>query len=132
MAETILIGVDGSVTLPSGHAAKIKLWNGDFQHEIVDVTNFTSGGYRERRGGLKGMTGSAMGYPSFDAASTAPGATSVASAGSSITLTAKTGCTYSFTAVISNIRFGVDVEGNQTITFDFVSSGTITEAWDVT
>jgi hypothetical protein len=132
MPSTVAIGTDGNVTLPSGHAAKLMSWAADFSQAAIETTNYADSGWRTFRGGLKGASGAAVGFPFFDVASSTPGFQVIASGGGSLTLTAATGCTYTGTAIITNIRHDTDLQGNARITFEFQFTGAITETWDVT
>ena len=69
-----------------------------------------------------------------NAASTTPAADFTATndqTGVAFVLTAKTNCTYTGTAILSNVDIGVDVNGANTIRFSFVSTGAVTESWAI-
>jgi hypothetical protein len=134
MAETVIIGTNGNVTLPTDFSAALNQWYLTLEQTPVETTNYGDSGNRTYRGGLRGGAGSATGFPSFDAAASAPGWDKIADgtygAPAAITLTAATGCTYTGNVIVSGIAFGHDLQGNATITFNFVFSGAITETWD--
>jgi hypothetical protein len=128
----VTIGTDGSVTLPTGHNAKLHAWAADFAQTPVETTNYGDSGWRTFRGGLKGGSGAAVAWPFHNEVTSTPGFAAISSTGGSLTLTAATGCTYTGTAIISNIRHDTDIQGNARMTFEFVFTGVITETWDQT
>ena len=138
MAKQYLTGYDGYFTFgaPTAQYSEIRAWSGDFSRVVSDVTDFGATG-RRRRLGIFDVTGSANGVMSYDAASTAPGinATDWSRDGMTLTLgvlTATTVCSYTVTAVFSNIAISSDKTGDASITFNFMNSGGTlpTETWD--
>lgn len=135
MAATPISGTTGSVTLPSGHNARIRAWSGTLSQSINDATGFSQARWATNLGGIASLSGSASGYLEFDAATTTPGLVTTAQptmavAGASMVLQAGTGCSITFTGVISSISLGQSVDGVGTVAFSFVSSGALTETWD--
>jgi predicted secreted protein len=131
MPAQFLTGINGGVTLPSGHTAKLRAWSLSVNNEIHDVTNFEStGDWHECIAGLKSWSGVASGFVQDDAAALDPNADAPASG--SITLTVRTGSTYAGNCIVSNIAIGQAVDGVCSIAFAFVGNGALTETWDVT
>lgn len=141
MAAKIVSGAKGGVTFPTGsgeagQSLAINEWTATVEREIFDTTNFDgSDNWRTKLGGMAHLTGSATGF--FDADATVAGAINKISAFStqddaadaSITLTAYTSKTFTFTGIVSNITFGVVKTGGPvSISFNFESSGAVTEA----
>jgi len=137
MAATPISGVTGSVTLPTGHSGRIRAWSATLSQSVNDATGFSQARWAVNLGGIASLSGSASGYLEYDAASTAP-ALAISTnpgptvLGASMNLVAGTGCSFSFTGVISSISVGQSVDGVGTVAFSFVSSGAVTETWDVT
>lgn len=131
MAATIQ-GINGNVTV-ANFIAKLDAWSADLSFGLVDTSGFDDQGYRTREPLLCGMSGAATGTcvmdsPPFDnAVLQAPMVPATLTA--AIVLTATTGCTYSFNAVISRVSLTRPYDGKMTVTFNFVSDGRITEAW---
>lgn len=136
MAKTAISGVTGSVTLPSGHNLRVRAWSGQQSQQVNDITGFAQAPWAANLGGLNSFRGSASGYLEFDAATTSPGlggtatSTTVSKTGGAFTLQAGTGCTLTFTGIISNISVGQSVDGVGTGMIDFVADGAVTSSWD--
>ncbi len=132
MAIGPLIGTGGAfLTASPVHNGRIRAWSATADHEVNDVTGFAQQPWRNRIGGLKSLSGAASGYLEKDASSSAPNLTGIASTGATtFTLTAATGCTLTFAGVISQISYGQTVDGVGTVSFNFVSTSTVTETWD--
>jgi hypothetical protein len=137
MAATPISGVTGSVTLPTGHNARIRAWSATLSQSVNDATGFSQARWATNLGGIASLSGSASGYLEFDATTTTPGivdtgapAMDVTTAAGSMILVAGTGCSLTFSGIISSISLGQSVDGVGTVAFSFVSSGAITETWD--
>jgi predicted secreted protein len=133
MAEKAIAGTSGNFSI-GGHKARIAAWSASFVQDVNDASGFASAGWRENLGGMKVMRGEASGYLTYDAASTAPVATITEAndvTGQAFTLTCVTGCTYGGTAIVSNVVVGHSISGNASVSFSFVSTGAVTETWDV-
>ena len=87
------------------------------------------------------MTGSAAGTAEFDDSDTKPlpadladgsamAAGDLNNAKAVMTLTATTGCTYSFTAVVTRVSMSRPADGKMDVSLDFESTGPITQTWD--
>lgn len=138
MAETRIIGNDGSVTFFTNHNAILNSFSLTIAQVVSDVTGFGDT-WRQKRGGVKDGRGSAAGFMSYDAADTGPGiADDSASSGdgpisgdaASITLIPVTGCSWTGDAIISDVTVNSSKTGDATISFNFEFSNTITETWD--
>jgi hypothetical protein len=130
MAQSVICGTSGNATIAS-RGARLAAWTINLNHELNDATGFGGSGWRQNKTSLKSASGSASGFLTKGTSSDTPNFTALSSCseGEAITLTADTGCTYTFTGNISNIAIGTSVAGLATVTFDFVSNGTVTEAW---
>jgi predicted secreted protein len=132
MPAQFLTGINGAVTLPSGHAAKLRAWSLSVNQEIHDVTNFEStGDWHECIAGLKSWSGVASGFVQDDFASLDPNADAPASGEISLFVKSTTS-KYVGNCIISNIAIGQAVDGVASIAFAFVGNGALTETWDVT
>lgn len=132
MAQRALAGINGGVTLPTGHTAKLRAWSLVVNQEVSDCSGFSStSDWREALAGMKSWSGVASGYCEFDAASMAPNADAPVASGS-ITLTAESGCTYAGTVIVTSISVSQSIDGVASIAFSFVGSGALTETWDET
>ena len=139
MAAKTIQGVGGNITMPTGFNSKYNRWQATANFSVVDTTGFSDSGYRTRALTIADISGSATGTALFDDASTSPIAAAVLaatfaplSAQGSITLTHTTGCTHSFTGVISSVGFDRPIDGKEDTAHTFESSGAITQTWDET
>lgn len=140
MPLSTIQGVGGGVTFVTGFYAKFTAWTANITNETVETTGFSdAGNSTNESGGPIKLEGTAVGVAQFDATTTALlpsgalGATPTFSSWKgTMTLTATTGCTYAFTAVISGMATGRQYNGRMEVTYSFVSSGAITQTWDET
>lgn len=133
MAIATAFGSDGDVTFISGHHANFMRWAYGVSQGIVDETGYDSGGWAENKGtGICRAGWSAMGYPQFNASSTNPGFGSISAAGGSITFQVATGCTIAFTGIVGSANIASDLEGQATMAYSGVQTGTPTVTWDQT
>lgn len=115
-------GYDGAVS-GNGISGTLNTWSATISRVASDVTGFSNSG-RNRILGLYDMTGSAGGVINdvksgfvntttnlFDCFATAEGST--------VTLTAKTGCAIAAKCVVDNLAMSVSKGGDATITFNF-------------
>lgn len=137
MSATKLIGFSGSFATGNYPASpanttwggNIRAWSATAPMDTIETTGF-SDSFPTYRGGMVGMSGSASGTLLRGAAGTAPSAFDARRRdGLTLTLTADTGCTYSGTALLTDIEYGVEKRGEASVTFRFVFTGTITETW---
>lgn len=139
MPITTIEGLGGSVTTITGFNGSINAWSMTVDITIVETSGFTDKGYRVKAPTCVSATGSFTATGQFDAASTTPiaaaGLTTTAGLSSyfgTLTLQAKTGCTYAMSAVISQVSMNRAFDGKLELTFNFESSGRITQTWDQT
>jgi len=139
MAKKTIQGLSGSGSA-AGFNLKVSAWSANYVMENVDTTGFEDGGYRTFEPTISTMTGSLSGTAVFDAASTnlipaglLDGAVMTGDdldlAKVAVVLTAKTGCTYSGTVVVSGVSLNRAVDGKGEVNLDFVFTGPITQAW---
>jgi hypothetical protein len=128
------IGITGDVVLPSGFNLAVRRGSLNISITPVDITNTGSAGWNEMLGGVKGCSGSAVGYPKYgSSSSTAPGLATLPSGSTVYVPAAMTykvvgaTTTYTFSAIITSIAHGFDYKGEANVTFSFVSSGAVTE-----
>lgn len=147
MPTTDLNGYDGSISLTTNHNARIKTFNARVTRAVSDTTDYSATGMR-RLLGIFDVQGSAGGTLYNDGTNTAPfptgtNATSTSSwsrSGVNILLgfagksTSSTAAQMSITAVVANVGFNSDVNGDAGVTFDFQNSGGTypTLTWDET
>tara|TARA_R100001463_G_scaffold9580_9_gene28824 strand:- start:892 stop:1287 length:396 start_codon:yes stop_codon:yes gene_type:complete len=127
-----ILGSEGLCVLPSGHDALFQTWSCTFSNVVNDITSFGNTGV-VRRLGISDAQGSAGGFlqdgsadPGVLTAENAVGAT-----GSAMTLTAQDGNTFAFSAVIDQISVSSAVNGDASVTFNFLmaDSDGVTQTW---
>jgi len=131
-------GTGGSVSGNTGFQGKINAWSATIDSGVADDTGFSDAEFTAACATGFTMTGSFSGNIQYDDSATAPTPTGFTLADyelASLVLTAETGCTYTMAAVITSAN--VNVTGAQgraaaNGTWNFQSSGSITEAWDET
>ena len=132
MALVTIQGDGGSVTV-ANFTGKLQAWSASMSFGLVDTSGFDDDGYRTREPLLCGMSGSATGTiitetaPFSDAVLQTPAVPATLTA--SVVLTATSGCTYTFQAVLSRCSIVRPYDGKGTVTFNFQSTGRITQAW---
>ena len=114
--------------------AKLDMWSADLDTGVVQTTGFGDLGYRTHEGTIGRLSGSASGMAKTEFAPVpvlALGASFLpASCKGTITLTATTGHTYSFDAIVSNVSISRPEDGKCTVSFNFRSDGPVTQsAW---
>lgn len=143
MAITTIEGLGGTVSFPTGFNGKLSAWSATFTVETTETTGFADGGYRVLEPVKQYIDGSASGTAQYDGASAAPVPASLmdgsglalgdwSSVKGTVTLTATTGCTWAFSAVITSVAINRAADGKADITFNFQSRGPITQTWDET
>lgn len=133
---TVIHGILGSVTMPSGFSIKTDSWYLTLEQAAVETTGYADNGDRTYRGGLRGGSGSFSGFLEEGSGATAPGWGTIAAgsnqSATSMVLIASTGGSdskYTFSAIITSLKVDHNVQGQVRVTADFVASGAITEAW---
>jgi len=128
-----LSGVNGNITFANALGGNIKSWTANFTRASVDISAF-GGATRNRAVGLIDVTGSMTG--TLDSATSPTVAFSGNTAAASITLTADSGNTIVFPAIIDSFTVGVAVDGEATFSANYgiASSatsfaGAVTASW---
>lgn len=130
-------GYDGFFSATNNHNGSINVWQATMSRVVSDVTGFADTG-RRRIAGTWDCQGSASGSPTYEASSTGPGVntTDWSRTGMAMTLgvVGSTVCYYTVTAVMSQIAFNVNKNGDSGMTFNFENSGGAlpAETWDET
>jgi hypothetical protein len=143
MAVKTIHGIGGGVTLPTGLHLKVDGWSATYSNPSVDDTGFSDGGFLSRSSaGSVSMDGTFTGTGEFDASAKAPIPDAAADGSAmalhdldtafkaTLVLTATTGCTFTFTALVTSIAFDRPNVGKLSITVTFESAGPITQVWD--
>ncbi len=136
MAATAIAGISGAFAY-TGHVARIMQWELTTVQDVNDCSGFGSPtNWRENLAGMKGWRVRASGYLTASAASTAPAAdfsaTGDSTVGITVTLTVKTGNTYTGTAFPASFVTGTGINGNATFSAELVGTAALTEAWSTT
>ena len=136
---TYLTGNDGSVTWPQtwGGQTKLSSWSASFSRTVSDLTGFGDTGKR-RQLGILDITGSCGGYMARNHADAEPGADLIDGDdldGQQLVLissSVSTACSFTFTAVLSQMQINIDKMGEAAVSFNFeISNGVLpTVAWD--
>lgn len=138
MANTPITGPGGNVSTVTGFYAKFTNWSMTINNPAVDITGFADNGVQANAsGGPIGATGTITGVQvQGDASSTPAPATATGSSptfsswSGTLTLTSYTGCTYAFTAVITQVGpLTRGYSGRAEASYSFVSTGAITQTW---
>ncbi len=128
MAQVIHTGLNGSA---SGVPGKIFTWMGVRSHEDLDETGFGDI-ERVRTTGLGDFVGRILAYVTSGSAADTFDTLSNTPLVPGLVLTSKTGCTFTFDAIISDIDFQeVDINGRraQVCSFTFKKTGALAIAW---
>lgn len=132
-------GPGGNVTLFTGLTGHISAWSATVEMEDVETTGFAEVGNRTFDATTIMISGAAVGTGQNGSGtttllpSTATGATPAMSAWKgTITLTAATGCTFSFPALIKAVALNRPQNGKLDIAYTFKSDGAITQTWNIT
>lgn len=132
-------GLNGAVALPTGFYCKFNTWSATVAITVVDTSGFTDNGWKTVAPVQVSLSGSAAGTGIFNVASASPinstvmGSTAgLSSASGSFTLTATTGCTLGFSGTVTQVGFSRPVAGKLDVTYNFESSGQVTQTWDET
>lgn len=143
MAKKNIAGVGGGFTTITGFNGKISSWSATYTIDTEEVTGFDSGGFRQYEPVAVSISGSATGTAQYDDTSATPLVAALAdgsvlavgdleNAKGTLTLTAITGCTWAFSAIITSVALDRPATGKATVTFNFVSNGPVTQTWDET
>jgi hypothetical protein len=128
MAQVVHTGLMGNAT---GVPGRIFAWTMNRIFEVLESTGFGST-ERDREQGLGDAVGEIMSYVTSGAAGDTY-ATALVQGVRAFVLTSNTGCTFTFSGLLSNVGFeSVDIgEGRraQVSRFAFVKKGAFTIAW---
>lgn len=134
----IVGGTTGAVTA-SGFNTDLDAWSGRFGAEDTVAYRTFASKFKKKKNVGYGGSGTFRGTIQFDAAGTTPmptvtgGVVDVDSfEGVSFTLTAETGCTYTFTGNITIISLSRQATDRMTGEFGFDVDGEYSQTWDVT
>lgn len=137
MADDIVSGTTGDVTA-SGFNCDLDGWSGNLQADKTSYRTFASP-WKKQKNVAYALSGQFTGTIQYNAASTKPIPTltggvvsTVAFEGVSFTLTAHTGCTYTFTGNVAGINVNRTATDRMTGTFAFDSDGPVSVTWDET
>jgi len=130
LGDATLIGTGATTAFD----AKLDMWSAALDTGVVQTTGFGDAGYRTHEPTIGRMSGSASGMLITEFAPVpvlALGATfDPTKCKGSVVLTATTGHTYTFNALISNVRITRPNDGKPSVSFDFRSDGPVTQsAW---
>jgi hypothetical protein len=114
-------GVNGNIAISGAIGGIIKSWTANFTRATTDITGFTNA-TRNRAIGIIDVTGSMTG--SLDNSLTPTLAFSGNTSAASLTLTAETGNTLVFNAIIDSFTVGVAVDGEATFSANFAIAST--------
>ena len=114
-------GVNGNIAITGAIGGIIKSWTANFTRATTDITGFTNA-TRNRAIGIIDVTGSMTG--SLDNGTSPTVAFSGNTAAADITLTAETGNTLVFKAIIDSFTVGVAVDGEATFSANFAIAST--------
>lgn len=133
---TYLTGNDGNCkfgTSTTNHNAAFNVWNASFSRNVSDISAFGDSA-RRRRLGVADVSGSAGGFLIHDDPGPGVNTTDWSTDGVDMTLTAASGCTFAFGAIVSEIAISNAKTGDAAVSFNFqLSSGAApTETWDET
>jgi len=116
-------GVNGNITFSGALGGNIKSWTANFTRASVDISAF-GGATRNRAVGLIDLTGSMTG--SLDNTTSPTVAFTGNTVAANITLTAETGNTLVFPAIIDSFTVGVAVDGEATFSANYAIASTAT------
>ena len=116
-------GVNGNITFGSAIGGIIKSWTANFTRATTDITGFGNT-TRNRAVGIIDVTGSMTG--SMDSALAPTLAFSGNTAAAAITLTAESGNTLVFNAIIDSFAIGLAVDGEATFSANYAIASTAT------
>jgi len=123
-------GLNGNIAISGAIGGIIKSWTANFTRATTDITGFTNA-TRNRAIGIIDVTGSMTG--SLDSATSPTVAFTGNTAAADITLTAETGNTLVFKAIIDSFTVGVAVDGEATFSANYaIASTAATFAAEVT
>ena len=131
MANTAIVGLTGSISMPglaNQLISQVSILTGA---ELLDVSSYGGPGWRQRVCGIKDLSGSAVGFLSEGASGTNPFTAPTTSG--TMTIVFQSGCQISFNAVIGNIQIVGQYQGLNITTFNWSYDDTVapTVSWIV-
>ena len=114
-------GIEGNVAMAGSIGGVIKSWTANFTRASTDITGFGNA-TRNRAAGIHDVTGSMTG--TVDSTLKPTLGFSVGTTPIQITLTAQTGNTVEFYALIDSVSVGVAVDGEATFSANFAIAST--------
>ena len=134
MSVADISGPGGGVTQPTGCTGHISAWSATVEMEDVETTGFAEVGNRTFDATTVMISGAYVGTGQSGQSALLPatglGSTPAMSAWqASMTLTAASGCTLAFTALIKAVALNRPQNGKLDIAYTFKSSGAITQTW---
>lgn len=123
MANTVIVGLTGSISLPglpNQLISQVSILTGG---ELLDTSSYSGSGWRTRVVGIRDLSGSAVGYLSEGASGTNP-FTAPTTTGT-MTIVFQSGCQISFQAVIGNIQLVGNYTGLNIVTFNWAYNDTV-------
>tara|TARA_R100001082_G_scaffold29614_1_gene14857 strand:- start:574 stop:978 length:405 start_codon:yes stop_codon:yes gene_type:complete len=132
----VITGSEGVCSLTADHFALFNTWSATFSRVVSDITPFGSAGV-QRTLGIQDVQGSAGGFmETGNATGKNPGVGTALNAATptvaDITLTASAGNHWAFGAIIDQISVSSTVNGDATVSFNFLMSDAdaVVETWD--
>ncbi len=128
MAQAIITGLTGSVTLPQDqdgnglnqYIASLTISTGS---ELLDISHYAGAGWRTRAAGLKDLSGQCVAFMTKGTTGTNPFNldTDVVGGSQNATMTVSfdTGCYIAFKAIIGNVQVVGEYQGLNIITFNY-------------
>lgn len=125
-----MAGNSGSVYIGANKVAEIGTWKLDVDSDLIDVTSFDSGGWKESIQGLKSWSGSLEGNWNMSDTNGQKALQDALLGGTTVSLELRVNGTnkYSGTAFIGKMSVEAPVDGKSTVSFDFTGSGALTYA----
>ena len=126
-------GPGGGATMPTGFTIHSSGWSATLNFTAVETTGFAEVGNRTFDATAVNLVGSLVGTGQTSNTLN-PGASlgstpAFSNQKGTITLMATTGCTWSFTGLITSTGLGRVHDGTLEVGYNFVSSGPITQTW---
>lgn len=134
MAGTTIQGTDGGSTFPAGYNAKFQSWRATIEGRVYNTTGFGDKGWITGEIINARIIGDAIGVITVDTpvpAAVMAATLGVASMKGEIVLTAKTGFTWTFDALITAVALDRAEEGPASSVYriSYESTGPVVQAW---
>lgn len=129
MASSDVSGLNGSVTLPSGHGGQASAWTMRAVQRKKDVSRYGGGRGAKSRGGLVDTTGTIRFFARKGTAGDLMGVTNLEADGAALVLTADTNCLVSGTALLDLSYDNAFTDPATEGTYDYTMNGVVAESW---